>query len=127
VALAGAVLDRRRRTLWWHVGRSAFAAHLLAVVVKRVVRRRRPDPSQVTVGAATPSELSFPSAHVASTTAAAAALRPVLGGPAALALVVTMALSRVLLGVHFPSDVVAAIGLGGAVERSLRRQAGMGR
>lgn len=102
--------------MWVHVGRSAFAAHLAAVVVKRLVRRRRPDPALVEVGTATPSALSFPSAHVSSTTAAVFALRPVVGAPTGILVIGAMALSRVLLGVHFPSDVLAAIGLGGAVE-----------
>ena len=69
----------------------------------------------------TPSTLSFPSAHATSTTAAAVAFGGLLGSPLAAAVVPPMALSRLVLGVHYPSDVVAGSALGAAVAVVARR------
>src|SRR5690606_41700912 len=56
-----------------------FAAHVAAVLIKRVVRRRRPEHEAIRVHVATPSRLSFPSAHATSTTAAALLLARTTG------------------------------------------------
>lgn len=113
--------DRRRA--WVRATGSVATAHAAAVLVKRVVRRPRPDDPRIQVLVGTPSRLSFPSAHVTSTTAAAVAYRPLLavGAVAPAAVVTTMAISRLVLGVHFPTDVaVGALG-GWAVVVTLRR------
>jgi membrane-associated phospholipid phosphatase len=118
VSLLGAVLMPRRRRDWLVAGAGAFAAHAAAVLVKRLVRRRRPHHPAVAVNVGTPSQLSFPSAHATSTTAAAILLGRATGLPpgiSAVLLVPPMALSRILLGVHYPSDVAFGIGLGAAV------------
>lgn len=119
LGLAGAGLDPARRGAWLRVSASAFAAHAGAVVLKRIVRRPRPDDESVAVLVRTPSDLSFPSAHAASTTAAAFALAPLVGAPAAMAAAVSMALARVLLGVHYPSDVAAGAALGAATAAAI--------
>ncbi|QLL07342.1 phosphatase PAP2 family protein [Mycobacterium vicinigordonae] len=119
VALFGAVLSPRRRREWLVAGAGAFVAHAAAVLVKRVVRRKRPHHPAIEVNVGTPSQLSFPSAHATSTTAAAMlmgrALGPRRGLPLPLVLVAPMALSRILLGVHYPSDVAAGVALGAGV------------
>jgi membrane-associated phospholipid phosphatase len=75
---------------------------------------------QVHVG--TPSRLSFPSAHATSTTAAAVLFGALLRKPlAAAALVPSMAVSRMVLGVHYPTDVLAGSALGAAVAVAARR------
>lgn len=126
LGLAGAVLDPERRRTWLTVSGSSFVAHAAAVVLKRVVRRPRPDDPTVAVLVRTPSDLSFPSAHAASTTAAAVALVPLIGVPAATGAAAAMAAARVLLGVHYPSDVLAGAGLGlvsaAVVRHSTRRR-----
>lgn len=121
LATVGALVDRRHRSTWVRVGVSAFAAHGAAVVVKRVVRRRRPDDPQVRVLVATPSDLSFPSAHAASTTAAMIAMVPLVGRPVAAVVTVAMAAARVTLGVHFPTDVVAGALLGASANEVVGR------
>jgi membrane-associated phospholipid phosphatase len=119
VSLLGAILGPRRRRDWVLAGVGAFAAHAAAVLVKRVVRRERPHHPAVAVNVGTPSRLSFPSAHATSTTAAAILMGRAAGLPRGVplpaVLVPPMALSRILLGVHYPSDVAAGVALGAGV------------
>ncbi|BBX99125.1 phosphatase PAP2 family protein [Mycobacterium lacus] len=118
VSLLGAVLAPRRRRDWVVAGAGSLVAHAAAVLVKRLVRRRRPQHPAIVVNVGTPSQLSFPSAHATSTTAAAILLGRATGlrkGMTAAVLVPPMALSRILLGVHYPSDVAVGIALGAAI------------
>ncbi|OBH63279.1 hypothetical protein A5621_25930 [Mycobacterium colombiense] len=123
VAAVGAVLSPKRRRDWLVAGAGAFAAHAAAVIVKRIVRRKRPHDPAVVVNVGTPSKLSFPSAHATSTTAAAVLMGRTTGLPLPAVLVPPMALSRMLLGVHYPSDVAFGIALG-AVVAAIARRAG---
>jgi membrane-associated phospholipid phosphatase len=115
VSAAGAALQPRRRRAWVLAGAGAFAAHATAVLIKRLVRRPRPHHPAVAVNVGTPSRLSFPSAHATSTTAATMLLGRATGVPLPAMLVPPMALSRVLLGVHYPSDVATGVAVGAAV------------
>lgn len=116
-----ALLDRPRRRDWLACAAGVAAAHGTSIAVKRVVRRRRPmDPSvQVLVG--TPSRLSFPSSHASSTTAAAVLYGGLLRRPLARVLVPPMLASRLVLGVHYPTDVLAGCALGALVGATVRR------
>jgi membrane-associated phospholipid phosphatase len=116
-SLLGAILVPARRRQWLVAGAGAFAAHAAAVLVKRVVRRKRPHDPAVAVNVGTPSQLSFPSAHATSTTAAAILIGRATGLPLPVVLVPPMALSRLVLGVHYPSDVAFGVALGAGVAR----------
>ena len=125
MAVLGAVLQPRRRRDWMVAGAGAFVAHAAAVLIKRLVRRQRPHHPAVAVNVGTPSQLSFPSAHATSTTAAAILMGRITGLPLPAVLVPPMALSRILLGVHYPSDVAFGVGArcrrrGGIADRRAR-------
>jgi membrane-associated phospholipid phosphatase len=119
----GAAVDRRRRRAWAEVFAATFLAHASAVVLKRVVRRPRPNDPGVQILDATPSRLSFPSAHAASTTAAAVAAAPLVGGRITAPVAVAMVTARMLLGVHYPTDVTVGALLGAASARAVPRAA----
>lgn len=96
-------------------GRARSSPTAIAVLIKRLVRRQRPDHPAIAVNVDTPSQLSFPSAHATSTTAAALLMGRATGLPLPVVLVPPMALSRILLGVHYPSDVAVGVALGATV------------
>ncbi len=120
IAGAGAAVaqvrgDRAARRRWIEAGVGAFGAHAASVIIKRVVRRPRPHHPDIEIGVSTPSKLSFPSSHATSTTAAAILIGRAAGLPPAAVpavLVPPMLLSRLVLGVHYPTDVLAGAGIG---------------
>lgn len=120
----GAVLSPRRRRDWLLVGVGAVAAHAAAIVIKLAVRRRRPHHPDIAVNVGTPSALSFPSAHATSSTAAAMLLCRATRSPLPLAAIPLMALSRLVLGVHYPTDVIAGMAVGAAVAGTTARLGG---
>lgn len=113
----------RRRGEWVAGTTGVFAAHAAGVVVKRVVRRARPVLEDVPALVVTPGRLSFPSAHSCSTAAAAVGFGPMLGAPVMVGATGLMLVSRVLLGVHYPSDVVSGAALGAGVAGVVRHVA----
>jgi membrane-associated phospholipid phosphatase len=125
IGAVGALADRKRRKDWVIAAGGVFAAHAASVAVKRVVKRKRPEDDGVQVLVGTPSKLSFPSAHATSTTAAAVLYGRLLGRRLEPVLVPPMLVSRMVLGVHYPSDVVVGSLLGATIGGLVRR--GLGR
>ena len=117
VAGVGGVVDKQRRSKWIALGAGTFAAHAATVVLKRIVRRPRPNDARVKIGVGTPSQLSFPSSHAANTAAAAVHLADITGTKWPWLLVPVMMLSRNLLGVHYPTDTLAGAALGAATAK----------
>lgn len=121
LGLVGAAVDRDRRRDWLTGAAGVVAAHAASIAVKRVVRRQRPMDPSVEVLVKTPSSLSFPSSHATSTTAAAVVYSGLTGRNLVPVLVPPMLVSRLVLGVHYPSDVLAGATLGAAVGGLVRR------
>lgn len=122
MGLVGAAVDRRRRKDWLVAAAGVVGSHAASIAVKRLVRRRRPEHDSVEVLVGTPSQLSFPSSHATSTTAAAVLYSGLTGRNLVPALVPPMLASRLVLGVHYPTDVLAGAALGGVVGGLLRRK-----
>ncbi|AKK29905.1 phosphatase PAP2 family protein [Mycobacterium sp. EPa45] len=116
-ALGALAMPKRRRD-WILVGVGAVAAHAAAIAIKLVVHRARPSHPAVAVNVGTPSALSFPSAHATSTTAGAMLLSRATRSRLPLVVVPAMALSRLVLGVHYPTDVLAGAAVGAVVART---------
>ncbi|MEV8306965.1 phosphatase PAP2 family protein [Streptomyces flavidovirens] len=113
--LLGAGADHERRGAWLRGTALIGAAHLASMAVKLAVRRARPQGAALKPLVSTTGRHSFPSSHAASAAAAAVAfgaLRPV-GHHLVPPLAAAMCVSRLVVGVHYPSDVVAGVLLGG--------------
>jgi undecaprenyl-diphosphatase len=110
--LGGAALDGRRRRAWLRATATVGAAYATSTSIKLAVGRRRPDVADLPALMATPTGLSFPSSHATSSFAAARAFGALLPGPALQLAALGMGLSRLYLGVHYPSDVAAGAALG---------------
>lgn len=121
LGVLGASCDRPRSGQWLRAAAAVAFAHGLSIGVKRVVRRPRPDDPSLEIRVSTPSKLSFPSSHACSTTAAAVAYGALLGRPLSPVLVPPMLLSRLVLGVHFPTDVLVGSALGAIVAKASGR------
>jgi membrane-associated phospholipid phosphatase len=118
---AGMALDRPRRARWRRATAIVAGTYVLNTAIKLAVRRHRPVVDGLAPLISTPTQLSFPSAHAASSFAAAAAFGDLVPRGPLLAVAAGFALSRVALGVHYPSDVVAGALLGTGVAAIFRR------
>jgi undecaprenyl-diphosphatase len=98
-------------------GLSAGLALFLAQLISHAVNRPRPfvaDPSGVHVFTAHAADPGFPSDHATAAFAIAVAigLRDRRWGAVALAFATVLAIGRVAMGVHYPSDVLGGAALG---------------
>ena len=108
----GAAVDRPRRRRWLRGVATVGGAYVLNTAIKFAVKRRRPDVPGLPPLTGTPTGLSLPSAHATSSFAAARAYSCLLPAPPLYALATGLALSRLYLGVHWPSDTLAGMALG---------------
>jgi membrane-associated phospholipid phosphatase len=123
IGLAGAVAQPDRRREWARARRVVLLTYATNTAIKFAVRRGRPALPGLPPLTGTTTGLSFPSAHAATSFAGALAYRR-RGLPATplYALAGAMAASRVYLGVHYPSDVLAGAALGSALGATLTRE-----
>jgi membrane-associated phospholipid phosphatase len=112
---AGMLLDRRRRGRWTRATVCVGAAYAISTSIKLAVGRRRPVVEDLPHLMATPTGLSFPSSHATSSFAAARAYGRLVPATPLYCVALAMALSRLYLGVHYPSDVAAGAALGTAL------------
>lgn len=120
IGAVGAAVDRGRREQWAVGLAGVAAAYLTNNAVKRVARRPRPQLIDLPPLVPTPTQLSFPSSHAASSFAAATVYSGLLPRGPLFVTAGAMALSRVHLGVHYPTDIAIGATLGCTVGRAVR-------
>lgn len=111
----------KRRAVWRLVLSIGLSALLVDGMIKPIINRARPftDRPDAIVLDIRPDTASFPSGHASNAAAGATALARIW--PAATiplwTLAILVALSRVIVGVHFPADVIGGLIIGYAVAR----------
>ncbi|MEH3054048.1 MAG: phosphatase PAP2 family protein [Patulibacter minatonensis] len=120
IGVGGALVDRRRRDDWVSGLASVGAAYLVNTSLKQVARRPRPSFEDLPPLIPTPGPLSFPSSHSASSAAAVVAYGGLLPRTPLAVAASTMAISRVHLGVHYPSDIAIGALLGTGIARGAK-------
>jgi undecaprenyl-diphosphatase len=88
------------------------AAYVVNTALKLAVRRRRPAVDGLPPLVGTPTGLSFPSAHATSSFCAARGFSRLAPAGPFYVLATALVASRLYLGVHYPSDVLAGAALG---------------
>ena len=121
LALAGAARDAERRPRWLAAAGTVPLTLGLNYLVKRTVRRERPQIEGLAPFGRVPGSLSFPSAHVATSFAGAVRIGALVPRHrrALLTAAALMAFTRPYLGVHYPSDVVAGAAVGTLIAAAL--------
>jgi decaprenylphosphoryl-5-phosphoribose phosphatase len=124
LGLGGAVFDggpgRRRRRL--RAVATIAGAYAINQTVKILVRRPRPDLPGAGQLSRMETQLSFPSAHATTSLCGARVLSDAgMARSPLYALAAALVGSRLYLGVHYPSDVLAGAALGDVLGRAATR------
>jgi undecaprenyl-diphosphatase len=121
IGAIGFALDGGRRDQWRKATLTVGAAYLTSTSIKVAIGRQRPAVEDLPHLMATPTGLSFPSSHSSSSFAAAQSFGCLIPAAPLYGAAVSMALSRLYLGVHYPSDIAAGAALGTVLGRWLGR------
>jgi membrane-associated phospholipid phosphatase len=111
----GALLDPGNRDVYARAAKTVLGVYACNQLIKVAVKRRRPRLEDLPPLAGTLTALSYPSAHAATSFAGARMLSPALPAAPLYALAVSLVLSRLYLGLHYPSDILAGSALGAAI------------
>ena len=115
LCVLGLVFDPPRRALYRRTMRATMLAYLANIALKYLVRRSRPVLEGHPALSSTVTALAYPSAHSTTSFAAARLLTREIPATPVYACAGAMALSRVYVGVHYPSDVAAGALFGTAL------------
>lgn len=121
IGAIGAAVDRRRRRDWVEGLAGVGVAYVANTSLKQVARRPRPEFADLPPLIKTPGPLSFPSSHSSSSAAAVVGFGALVPRTPLVIAASSMAISRVHLGVHYPSDIAVGATLGTLVAHGVRR------
>lgn len=103
----------------WFVALAAIAfSQLSSMILKRILKRKRPDHPLLKKTGKLFSQLSFPSSHSMSSATAMVVLfplMPIILGIVLICLGLGMLASRLIVAAHFPVDVIGGAVLGLAI------------
>lgn len=112
--LVGAAVDKDRRAQWLRATATIATAHAASMALKRVVRRPRPAFEDMLPIVRTAGRHSFPSSHSVSAAASVVAFRGLVPARVTVPTAVAMGFSRLVVGVHYPTDVIGGAAMGAA-------------
>jgi decaprenylphosphoryl-5-phosphoribose phosphatase len=110
----GWLADPEHRPAYAKTAKTVLGVYGLNQLIKFSVRRPRPRLEGLPPLSGTLSGLAYPSAHSATSFAAARTLSSVLPAGPLYSLAAALAVSRLYLGLHYPSDILAGAALGSA-------------